>query len=116
MSKTDKTDPLFVKALRGESVTIDHDHRNGICDAAVRLWGPRDNEAPRDWRVSMYACEIHVNYYSYPGRKAWSRPKRAKYETEKWHRAKRREANVKLSKGEEPEPLRTRHWVLWDLD
>jgi hypothetical protein len=109
MSRTDKTSPSFVKALRREGATISHDHRDGVCNLGVHSWwGPRRDA---DWG---YHCDIYVDAYSYPGSKEWPRPRSVKWETKKWHRAARRSANVELARGEEPEPLRTRRRVLWD--
>ena len=62
MSKTDKTDPFWVKLMRGDLASEEvHDHRDGVCDM------PSDADAyhwaawqrPRCYRSFVYTG-VHV--------------------------------------------------------
>src|SRR3954471_7613731 len=61
MSKTDKTDPSWVKVLRKDSpeVRVRHDHRFGPCD----IDNIEDRTRPFYWQRGGNRCGYTVNYY-----------------------------------------------------
>jgi hypothetical protein len=122
MSKTDKTDPPWVKALRRNSpeITEYHDHRAGVCDI-----DEIEEEGNRVFYWQRYRhCGLAVSYYGWHNG-FYSRPPRGKHIRnlmEGSHRAKWRDSArnaLKMSREDMEDAdfpiFHHRHAALWEM-
>lgn len=113
MSRTDKTDPYWVRLnAYGRE---DHDHRNGVCD--LDAFDPCG--APYGWRHRT--CGLRLPAGDEPSQTYWSTASvgYAANRTERAARGRLRtqlvEARKLVDRGDvDIEPVRHRHGVLWD--
>ncbi len=121
MSKTDKTDPTWVKALRKDSPEISewHDHRFGPCDIEeidghrVFFWQRRNKNC--GYSVSYYGW--HNGFYARPPSSRYYRREKEGKMRAGWRKA--RQDMLKLS-GEDLEDYdvksyQHRHSALWEM-
>lgn len=90
MSKTDKTDPYWVKEMY-ERVEY-HDHRNGVCDIDEYIFGGRHTWGQRRWNG---CCFYQLVRYD---NKTFGRPSADSEWMRIENRRKRRADRVKMSK------------------
>jgi hypothetical protein len=97
MSRTDKTDPYYVKLHRYG--VEEHDHINGECD-----YDPDENlHDPGNWRARKYtwrSCTKTQPNASYTRNNWFARPKAVRIVANYQHRSERRKVKEMLAKGE----------------
>lgn len=93
MSRTDKTDPYYVK-LHREGVE-QHDHRHGVCDFD-RDFYKHDHDSLSRWRNNCGLQQSYKNYYD----DGWfSQPKAVRQESKQQNRNDRRRVRQDIAHG-----------------
>jgi hypothetical protein len=122
MSRTDKTDPEWVKLNRYGHES--HDHTHGECDYRPRnnhhrSWWPRERAySPRFRHTFTWAikprCDDEQPYRAYYDSNWYWRPKGVRWEANRMHRAERQRVRMALRTGEEDiAPYRPRGAAMW---
>lgn len=110
MSRTDKTDPYWVKVERYG--IEDHDHRNGVCDYEI---SSKEKGSPR-WKYQ--SCEDTMSGgWAYSSRYD-ERASVVKWWSNYFERSNRRETKRLLRKGDYDSiaPYKNRHSAGWHCD